>query len=266
VITTHSTISCEGSFTWGGRTWEDHGAYGPITVVTALEKSANVFFYKLGLKTGLDNFDKYSKMFNFGSKTGIDLPNETNGLLPSKDYYNRIFPKGWTEGILINLGIGQGELLVSPVQLAAYTAAICMNGLYNQPHLVTKFRNTISGEEELNNYTSKNIDFPQSYYDAVKKGMYLVVNGNGTAKNIKNSEYEIAGKTGTAQNPNGNNHSWFVGFAPYNDPQIAVCVLGENAGWGNQFAAPMAAAIMVRYLSRNSQDTWNENAKVEVRD
>jgi penicillin-binding protein 2 len=141
-----------------------------------------------------------------------------------------------------------------------------MNGLYNQPHLVTKFRNPITGEEEKNNYESKTIDFPQSYFDAVKKGMYLVVNGNGTAKNIKNSEYDISGKTGTAQNPNGNNHSWFVAFAPFNDPQIAICVLGENAGWGNQFAAPMAAAIIVRYLSKNSQDAWNENAKIEVKD
>jgi penicillin-binding protein 2 len=266
VITTHSTISCEGSFTWGGRTWEDHGAYGPISVVTAIEKSVNVFYYKLGLKVGLDNFDKYSKMFNFGIRTGIDLPNETNGLLPSEEYYKKIFPKGWSQGILINLGIGQGELLVSPIQLAAYTAAISMNGLYNQPHLVTKFRNPITGEEEKNNYESKTIDFPQSYFGAVKKGMYLVVNGNGTAKNIKNSEYDISGKTGTAQNPNGNNHSWFVAFAPFNDPQIAICVLGENAGWGNQFAAPMAAAIIVRYLSKNSQDAWNENAKIEVKD
>jgi penicillin-binding protein 2 len=141
-----------------------------------------------------------------------------------------------------------------------------MNGLYNQPHLVRKFRNPMTGEEENNTFESKKIDFPQSYYDAVKKGMYLVVNGTGTAKNIKNSEYDISGKTGTAQNPNGNNHSWFIGFAPFENPQIAVCVLGENAGWGNQFAAPMAAAIMVRYLSRNAQDTWNENAKIEVHD
>jgi penicillin-binding protein 2 len=265
-ITTHSTISCEGSFTWGSRTWEDHGAYGPITVVTAIEKSANVFFYKLGLKVGLENYDKYSKLFNFGTRTGIDLPNETYGLLPSEEYYNKIFPKGWSQAVLINLGIGQGELLVSPVQLAAYTAAISMNGLYNQPHLVRKFRNPMTGEEENNTFESKKIDFPQSYYDAVKKGMYLVVNGTGTAKNIKNSEYDISGKTGTAQNPNGNNHSWFIGFAPFENPQIAVCVLGENAGWGNQFAAPMAAAIMVRYLSRNAQDTWNENAKIEVHD
>jgi penicillin-binding protein 2 len=266
IITPRSTISCEGSFTYGGRTWEDHGAYGSITVVTALEKSANVFFYKLGLRVGLDNFSKYAAMFNFGMRTGIDLPNETKGILPSVEYYDKIFPKGWSEGILINLGIGQGELSVSPVQLAAYVAAISMFGKYNQPHIVYKLKNSITGEEVENSYVTKNIDFPSSYYEAVRKGMYLVVNGTGTAKNIKSSEYVLSGKTGTAQNPGGNNHSWFAGFAPYDEPQIAVCVLGENAGWGNQFAAPMAAAIMIRYLSRNSADVFNENAKIDVRD
>ena len=266
IITPRSTISCEGSFTYGGRTWEDHGAYGSITVVTALEKSANVFFYKLGLRVGLDNFWKYATMFNFGMRTGIDLPNETKGILPSVEYYDKIFPKGWSEGILINLGIGQGELSVSPLQLAAYVAAISMFGKYNQPHIVYKLKNSITGEEVENSYVTKNIDFPSSYYEAVRKGMYLVVNGTGTAKNIRSSEYVLSGKTGTAQNPGGNNHSWFAGFAPYDEPQIAVCVLGENAGWGNQFAAPMAAAIMIRYLSRNSADVFNENAKIDVRD
>jgi len=96
--------------------------------------------------------------------------------------------------------------------------------------------------------------------------MYLVVNGSGTAKNVKNSEYVLSGKTGTAQTTKGNNHSWFVGFAPYDEPKIAICVLGENAGWGAQFAAPIAAAIMVRFLSGNTVDAYNENAGTEARD
>ena len=108
--------------------------------------------------------------------------------------------------------------------------------------------------------------FPQKYFDVVKKGMYLVVNGTGTAKNVKNSEYVLSGKTGTAQTTKGGNHSWFVGFAPYDDPKIAICVLGEDAGWGAQFAAPIAAAIMVRFLSGNTIDAYNENAGSEVKD
>jgi penicillin-binding protein 2 len=265
-LTTKSTIVCEGSFTYGGRTWEDHGSYGAIPITTALEKSANVFFYKLGLKLGLANYDKFSGMFNFGKRTGIDLPNETSGLLPTQEYYDKIFgPRGWNQSVLINLGIGQGELLVSPVQLCAYSCAIAMNGLYNQPHFVSKIKNSQTGQEENFKYDSRQIDMPKSYFEVVQKGMYLVVNGSGTAKNIKNADYSIVGKTGTAQN-SGNNHSWFVGYAPYEDPKIAICVLGENAGWGNAFAAPIAGAIMVRYLSGNSVDVFNENAGSGITD
>jgi penicillin-binding protein 2 len=216
---------------------------------------------------GLDNYNKYGKMFGFGSKTGIDLPHETSGLLPSTAYFDKVYGQNkWGQGLLVSLGIGQGELGVSPVQMVSYVSAICMDGIYNQPHFVRKVVNQTTNEEKMIQYTQRKIELPQKYFDAVKKGMYLVVNGAGTAKNIKNSEYVIAGKTGTAQNPNGNNHSWFVGYAPYEDPKIAVCVLGENAGWGNQFAAPIAAALMVRYLSGNNADIYNENNVVKVND
>jgi Cell division protein FtsI/penicillin-binding protein 2 len=183
------------------------------------------------------------------------------GLLPSEEYFNKVYGEGkWGQGLLVSLGIGQGELGVSPVQMVAYTAAIAMNGLYTTPHLVRDIKNISTGKNETLTFPSRKIDLPQSYFDVVKKGMYLVVNGGGTAKNIKNDEFTIAGKTGTAQNTNANNHSWFVGFAPFNDPQIAVCVMGENQGWGNEFAAPIAASIIVRYLSKNSQDVY-ENIK-----
>ena len=266
-ITTTSTIACGGSFQFGNRTFEDHGAYGNINLTRAIEVSSNVFFYKLSLLIGIDNYHDYAKMFGFGSKTGIDLPSETNGLLPSQQYFDKIYGANkWSQGTLVSLGIGQGELGVSPVQMVGYVSAMCMSGLYNTPHFVRKIVNPITKEEQVLQFNQKKLDFPQKYYDAIRKGMYLVVNGTGTAKNIKTSEYILAGKTGTAQNPNGNNHSWFVGFAPYDDPRIAVCVLGENAGWGNQFAAPIAAAIMIRYLSGNTIDAYNENNLVKVHD
>ncbi len=266
-ITPTTTISCPGSFTFGNRTFEDHGGYGSIPVVRAIEVSSNVFFYKLGLMLGIQDYHDYSAMFGFGSRTGIDLPNETKGLLPSQEYFDKVYGVNkWSQGLMVSLGIGQGELGVSPVQMVCYTAAICMNGMYIQPHIVRKIYNSSTGIETPVEVKKRQIDMSQKYFDAVKKGMYLVVNGSGTAKNIRNSDYLLAGKTGTAQNPNGNNHSWFVGYAPYDDPKIAVCVLGENAGWGNMFAAPIAAAIMVRYLSGNSADVFNENVKMEVND
>lgn len=143
--------------------------------------------------------------------------------------------------------------------MVAYTAAIAMNGLYCQPHFVAKIINSNTGEVTIPEFYKRDIDFPDEYWEVVKKGMYLVVNGaSGTARGIKNEDYILAGKTGTAQTQ-GNNHSWFVGFAPFDDPKIAICVLGENAGWGSQFGAPVAAAIMIRYLSNNSVDMFNQN-------
>ena len=259
-ITPTSTIACEGSFTIGERTFSDHGAYGSISVPVALEVSSNVFFYKLALMVGLENYNKYSHLFGFGQKTGIDLPGEVNGLVPSEEYFNKAYGEGkWGKGHIVNLGIGQGELGVSPIQLACYVGAIAMNGEYYQPHLVMKIINPTTGLEETPEFYKRTIDMSSSYYSAIKRGMYLVVNGgSGTAKNVHSSKFVLAGKTGTAQNTKANNHSWFVGFAPYDDPKIAICVLGENAGWGNEYAAPIAAAIMVRYLSNYEEDVYGD--------
>lgn len=258
IITTTSTIACPGSFTYGNRTFEDHGAYGAINVVRALEVSANVFYYKLGLQIGIDNYYKYGKLLGFGAKTGIDIPNETSGLLPSREYLDKRYGiNKWPQGLLVSLGIGQGELGVSPVQMAAYTAAIAMNGLYCQPHFVSKVRRN-DNTEESKSFEQRRIDMPLKYFEAVKKGMFLVVNGTGTAKGIVNKDFILSGKTGTAQNSSGKNHSWFVGFAPFDDPQIAICVLGENEGWGASFAAPLAGKLMVRYLGGEQYELDNE--------
>lgn len=255
IITPTSTVNSPGSFVYGGRAYQDHGAYGNIDVVRALEVSSNVFFYKMGLYLGIDNFEKYCRMFGFGSKTGLDIPQEYSGLLPTRKYYDKAFGKDkWPTGVLVNLGIGQGELGVTPIQMAAYTAAIAMNGLYCQPHFVSKILNTATNTYEEVKYEQRRINMPVKNFEAVKKGMYLVVNGNGTARAVMSKDFELCGKTGTAQNSTGKNHSWFVGYAPYNDPKIAICVLGEKEGWGASFGAPTAAKIMVRYLGGPGYD------------
>lgn len=268
-ITPTSTIVCGGSFTYGNKTFGDHGSYGAINIVKALEKSSNVFFYKLVLQLGLDNYHKYGTILGFGQKTGIDISDELPGRLPSEDYYNKVYGVGkWTKGYIVSLGIGQGELGVTPIQMVAHTSSIAMNGLYWQPHFVRKIVNSTTGEDETPQFNSRQIDLPLEYFEAVKKGMYLVVNGTGTATNIKNKDYLLAGKTGTAQNPHGNNHSWFVGFAPFDDPQIAIVVMGEGAGWGASFGAPVGGALMVRYLSGHSMDVFDPDSGnlMQVRD
>jgi penicillin-binding protein 2 len=136
--------------------------------------------------------------------------------------------------------------------MVAYTAAIAMNGLYCQPHFVSKIINNNNAPDEEVKFEQRRIDLPQKYYDAVRQGMYLVVNGSGTARSIKSEDFALCGKTGTAQNSSGKNHSWFVGYAPYEDPRIAICVLGENEGWGASFGAPTAGALMLRYLGGES--------------
>ncbi|NOS86116.1 MAG: penicillin-binding protein 2 [Ignavibacteria bacterium] len=249
ILKPNSTIPCEGSFRFGDKVFGDHGAFGSITIPTAIEHSSNVFFYKLVLRIGLDNWNKYGQMLGFGHKTGIDIPEETKGLLPSTEYYNKRYgPKGWTEGYVVSLGIGQGELGVSPLQMALYTAILSNSGTFNQPHLVRSLKNPVTGEITPVQYKKHEVAIDKDYFKIIQKGMYLVVNGNGTARSIRTSDVSIAGKTGTAQNPHGQDHSWFIAYAPADDPKIAICVMVENAGFGATVAAPIAQRIILRYL------------------
>jgi penicillin-binding protein 2 len=249
IMKTNSTIMCEGSFRFGDKVFGDHGALGNAGFIPSIEHSSNVFYYKLVLKIGLDNWTKYGKILGFGEKTGVDIPEETRGLLPSTEYYNKRYgPKGWTQGYVVSLGIGQGELGVSPIQMANYTAMIANSGTFYQPHFVRHLKNPNTGELTPVSYKKHELPIKKEYFEVVQKGMYLVVNGNGTARSIKTSEVDIAGKTGTAQNPHGNDHSWFIAYAPADNPKIAICVLVENAGFGAAVAAPIAQRIILKYL------------------
>ncbi|MGH2574740.1 MAG: penicillin-binding transpeptidase domain-containing protein, partial [Ignavibacteria bacterium] len=196
------------------------------------------------------------RIFGFGQKTGIDIPEETKGLLPSAEYFDKVYgPKGWTQGYLVSLGIGQGELGVSPLQMACYCMALANSGTYYQPHLVKFMKNPNTGEIIPVNYKKRELEIDKKYFELIRKGMYYVVNGSGTARGIKSDEVEIAGKTGTAQNPHGRDHSWFIAFAPYENPKIAICVLVENAGFGASVAAPIAGRLIKKYLLGYSDES-----------
>jgi len=256
IMKPNSTIVCEGSFKFGDKVFKDHGAYGSIGFITSIEHSVNVFYYKLVLKIGFDNWTKYGKLFGFGEKTGIEIPEETKGLLPSPEYFNKVYgPKGWTQGYVVSLGIGQGELGVSPLQMACYCSTIANSGTYYQPHLVMYLKNPNTGELTPVNYKKRELPINKEYFKIVQKGMYLVVNGSGTGRSIRSSEINISGKTGTAQNPHGKDHSWFIAYAPSDDPKIAVCVLVENAGFGAAVAAPIAQRIILKYLLGSYDET-----------
>jgi penicillin-binding protein 2 len=262
IMKSNSTISCEGSFRFGDKVFKDHGAYGSIGFVKSIESSVNVFYYKLILKIGFQNWTKYGKEFGFGQKTGIDIPEETSGLLPSEEYFNKVYgPKGWTQGFLVSLGIGQGELGVSPLQMACYCSAISNSGIYYQPHFVKFLKNPNTGELTPVSYKKRELAINKEYFEIVRKGMYYVVNGGGTARSIKTQFVEISGKTGTAQNPHGRDHSWFIAFAPYDNPKIAVCVMVENAGFGATVAAPIAQRIILKYLLGETDESKIDDSK-----
>jgi penicillin-binding protein 2 len=247
------TYSCGGGFTYG-RFFKCHTAHGPLNVIHAIEKSCNTFFYALIFKNGLERLAAMASKFGLGRKTGVDIMEESSGLIPTEKYYEKIYGKNWPRGIMVSLGIGQGEISVTPMQLAFYCGLIANNGKSHQPHVVKGYLNDNKKFVPMG-FPEVNTGVSQKTFDIVKQGMYLVVNGAGTATNIKSAELQIAGKTGTAQNPHGKDHSVFMCFAPFNNPKIAVAVLVENAGFGATYAAPIAQKVVAAYLKMKTTTT-----------
>lgn len=249
IITENSTILCTGGYNLGDRIMMCHGAHGNVSVRNALKASCNSYFGKLGVKLGFENFYKWATYFNFGQVTGIDIAGESQGLLPTEDFLKKRFGRfALARGRLANFGIGQGEILVTPLQMAVYVSAIANGGLLIQPHVVGYLKNHFSGKVEMLNYQVNRLPLKRSSINAVKEGMYRVVNSGGTGGSAAIGGKSVCGKTGTAQNPHGASHSWFVCFAPMDNPTIAIAVLVENAGAGADVAAPIARELMMQHF------------------
>lgn len=254
VINENSTFYCAGGFTFG-RFFKCHGSHGSINVVHAIEKSCNSFFYQLIFKIGLNRLADYAEKFGLGKKTGLDILEEVKGLIPRTSYYEKVYGKNWPQGILVSLGIGQGEIGITPLQLANFTALVANNGKSFSPHFVRGFLDENKKLHKLK-FQETNTGVSQRTFDLVKHGMFLVVNGGGTATSIRMKEINICGKTGTAQNPHGQDHAWFIGYAPAENPQIAVAVLVENVGFGGTHAAPIAKRMIEEYLLKNKPELF----------
>jgi len=248
VINENSTLFCGGGFTFG-RFFKCHGAHGSVNVIHAIEKSCNTFFYQLIFKIGLDRLAQFAWKFGLGHKTGVDINEESAGLIPTSKYYEKIYGKNWPQGIMVSLGIGQGEISTTPLQLAFYTALIANNGKSFIPHLVKGYLDENKKFVPLK-YPEVNTNVSQKTFDIVKQGMFLVVQGSGTGTSIRIPDLPISGKTGTAQNPHGKDHAWFICFAPSDNPKIAIAVLVENAGFGATWAAPIAKKLILKYFGR----------------
>lgn len=253
LITPEEEIYNPGYF-YLGRSYNDHAPPGYYNVVEAIAQSSNTYFFKLMYdivtKFSIDKWHDMVEDFGFGSETGIDLPYEVSGILPDSAYFNQAFGKGqWGIGDMMSLAIGQGRFAATPIQVAVMTAAIANGGYRVTPHLVQAFKKP-DGTMIPNKVKRYKIDWiDKKELNVVQRGMRKVVTvGTGRyfadLKNVK-----VAGKTGTAQNPNGRDHGWFIAYAPYNNPKIAIAVLVENAGFGSITAAPIASLIIEKYLT-----------------
>jgi penicillin-binding protein 2 len=250
IIDKNWRITCPGGFRFGNRFFKCTHVHGSVNVVEAIEKSCNTFFYQLILKVGLDRWDEYAKKFGFGQKTNVDIDEEVPGLIPSTAYYDKVHGKGnWTQGLVVNLGIGQGELGVSPLQMANYAAALANGGVLYQPRIVHYVRNKATNRIEEVSHTAADLGISPNVMEIIREGMRRCVEDpGGTGSLARIPGIVVAGKTGTAENPHGEDHAWFVGFAPFDHPKIAVACIVENAGYGGTKAAPICGQVMERYL------------------
>jgi len=244
-------VNCTGVFQFGRRPFRDLHVHGNTGFVQSIQKSCNVFYYQLMLKVGLERWNRYGKMFGFGSPTGIDILEENSGLLPSAGYFDRVYGKGkWTQGYLVSLAIGQGEMGVSPLQMASYAGAIASRGYWHTPTVVGRIRVKESGTWIDNTVQTRRIEVGDDVWRIIREGMDRCVNSEGgTASLARVPGIRVAGKTGTAQNSRVKDHAWFVGFAPVDDPKIAIAVLVENSGDGGTHAAPIASRCIEQFLT-----------------
>ncbi len=250
LISTSDYVTCKGSFFFGDRSFKCTHVHGKVNIISAIEKSCNVFFYQLILKVGLEKFAEFGRKMGFGKKTNLDIEEESPGIVPDSDYFDRAYGKGqWTEGYLISLAIGQGDLITTPVQLAQYCSILANKGKTKQPHFLKGWIEFRTNKFYKATYEDVNVEISDNALNIVREGMYKVVHGDGTAQFIRQKKFDMAGKTGTAQNPHGEDHAIFIGFAPFENPQIAVAVIVENVGYGSTHAAPIARDVIKSYLN-----------------
>ncbi|MFT4738364.1 MAG: penicillin-binding protein 2 [Paraglaciecola sp.] len=263
VITQSEQVFCEGNLIG------DLAPPGKYDVKKAITYSSNNFFYIIfkrmiqqGLekspfidsRIGFEKWQKHVQDFGLGVRLGIDIPNENSGQIPSLRTYDGIYGENrWKFSNIYSLSIGQGEILVTPLQMANLGALLANKGSYITPHVVK----SIDGKP-VNNIAEHRVDIDSRHFPIVLDGMKQVIEiGSGRRAFI--SDIEICGKTSTVQNPHGEDHSGFMGFAPMSDPKIAIAVYVENAGWGGRAAASTASLVMEKYIRGSITKTWTEN-------
>ena len=257
IIDLNTTFPCHGGYINGGLKVGCHPHPAPIPLKPALQTSCNAYFC-WGFKSMIDRRSKYGSSaaafevwknhlvsMGYGYRLGVDLPGETRGFIPNAKFYDKFYKEGrWSANTIISVSIGQGEILSTPMQIANLGATIANRGWFITPHVVKEIQDTVIDSRYLERR------FPtvhEKWFEHVAEGMRMAFTG-GTCRRAALADIEVAGKTGTAQNPHGNDHSAFMGFAPYNNPKIAIAVYVENGGWGATYGVPIGSLVMEKYL------------------
>ena len=234
---------CVGGYQFGSRFFGCHHVHGGVTFADAMMVSCDTYFYQVGLRLGVDVLADYAHRFGLGQPTGLELKDRT-GFFPSTTWYDKRFGAGrWSRGVILNLSIGQGEILATPLQLAVLMAATG-TGQVVTPHVVERF-----GDREVPVPPTRPLEIPEDVRQQLVQALTKVVEAErGTGKRSRVPGIKVAGKTGTAQNPHGDDHAVFAAFAPAAEPEVAVAVVLENIGHGGEFAAPVAGQFLCTYF------------------
>lgn len=259
-ITAQTVLPCHGGFVMGNFRMGCHDGSAAWTIVPAISGSCNGYFgwclvhilNNKKYKTIQDSFEawkNYMVSMGYGYKLGVDIPGETRGFIPNRAYYNKAFrTEKWKPINVISISIGQGEILATPLQIANLAATIANRGYYYSPHVIKAIQDTII--PDTFNIQHKTMIDP-IHYEWIVKGMRAAATSGTVFRsgNLDPEGIELCGKTGTAQNPQGKDHSVFMGFAPMNEPKIAVCCYIQNGGFGATFGVPIGTLVIEKYLN-----------------
>ena len=250
---------CNGGYTYAkGRKMKCHPHPSPLDLRPAVANSCNAYFCYVfrdiienkkyeNVKEGLDVWADYVRSFGFGRTLDSDFANETRGYVPTSEFYTQVYHNSWKAQTIISLSIGQGELGCTPLQMANLAAIIANRGYYYIPHIVRSVEGVDSLEQRF--YEKQYTKVDAEHFEPIVEGMWQGVNVAGTSTRAAVAGLDICGKTGTAQNPHGRDHSTFLSFAPKNDPKIAISVYVENGGFGATIALPIASLLIEKYLT-----------------
>jgi penicillin-binding protein 2 len=268
VITPDFKVSCPGHATFFGRSFQcslpNGRGHGTIDLRQAIERSCNVYFYTVGNMVGIDKIHKWATLLGLGEKTGIDLPNELQGLVPSPEWKRERFHEKWYAGETISVSIGQGAVSLTPVSMAVYISTIANGGTRLTPHLLKSVDNGTGWKDAPAPAPRSVVQLKPETMQAIRDGLWMVVNGNGTGGRARIPGRDVSGKTGTAQvisleggkaakgktEKDLRDNGWFVFFAPRDNPQISGVVFVEHGGHGGTTAAPIAKHVLETFFAK----------------